>query len=43
MCLRLQEDTAKLMKEKNKIQAKLEKYVIFQVYLDKVLETAEEV
>jgi len=40
--VKLQEDTAKLMKEKNKIQAKLEKFVIFQVYLDKVLETAEE-
>ena len=31
-----------LLKEREKLQNKLEKHVIFQKYLDKVLETADE-
>ena len=41
--LRLKEETSVLTKDRNHIQYKLEKNVIFQQYLDKVLENAEEV
>jgi len=40
--LRLKEETSVLTKDRNHIQYKLEKNVIFQQYLDKVLENAEE-
>lgn len=40
---RLKEETSALMKERDHIQYKLEKNVIFQQYLEKVLEAAEEV
>ena len=40
---RLKEETATLMKERDHIQYKLEKNVIYQQYLEKVLESAEEV
>lgn len=40
---RLKEETSALMKDRDDIQYKLEKNVIFQQYLEKVLESAEEV
>lgn len=40
---RLKEETATLMKERDHIQYKLERNVIYQQYLEKVLESAEEV
>lgn len=40
---RLKEETHHFLQRKNKIQKKLEKYSMFQKYLDKVLEVAEEV
>ena len=40
---RLKEETSALMKDRDHIQYKLEKNVIFQQYLEKVLESAEEV
>ena len=40
---RLKEETSTLTKEQDRIQFKLEKNVIFQQYLEKVLESAEEV
>lgn len=43
MLSRLKEETSALMKERDHIQYKLEKNVIFQQYLEKVLEAAEEV
>ena len=39
----MKEETSALMKERDHIQYKLEKNVIFQQYLEKVLEAAEEV
>lgn len=39
---RLKEETATLMKERDHIQYKLERNVIYQQYLEKVLESAEE-
>ncbi|XP_031555849.1 coiled-coil domain-containing protein 42 homolog [Actinia tenebrosa] len=39
---RLQEDITSLTKERDKIQHKLEKFIIYQQYLEKVLENAEE-
>ena len=43
MLSRLKEETSTLIKERDHIQYKLEKNVIFQQYLEKVLEAAEEV
>ena len=43
MLFRLKEETSALMKDRDHIQFKLEKNVIFQQYLEKVLESAEEV
>ena len=40
---RLKEETGTLMKERDHIQYKLERNVIYQQYLEKVLESAEEV
>lgn len=40
---RLKEETSALTKERDHIQYKLEKNAIFQQYLEKVLEAAEEV
>ncbi|ELT94686.1 hypothetical protein CAPTEDRAFT_93836, partial [Capitella teleta] len=39
---RLREDTSHLVKNRAKIQAKLEKHIMFHKYLEKVLEGAEE-
>ncbi|EDO39885.1 predicted protein [Nematostella vectensis] len=39
---RLKEDTSGLMKGRDKVQHRLEKYIIYQQYLEKVLENAEE-
>ena len=39
---RLKEETAVFLKEREKLQKKLEKHIIFQKYLYKVVETAEE-
>lgn len=43
MLCRLQEDITSFTKERDKIQQKLEKFIIYQQYLEKVLENAEEV
>lgn len=43
MLFRLKEETSALMKDRDHIQYKLEKNIIFQQYLEKVLEAAEEV
>lgn len=40
---RLKEETTALMKDRDHIQYKLERNVIYQQYLEKVLESAEEV
>ena len=40
---RLEEETASLQKVRDKMKKKLAKYIVFQQYLDKVLEKAEEV
>ena len=40
---RLHEEISVLSKKRDKIHKKLEKYSIYQKYLDKVLEVAEEV
>ena len=40
---RLKDETGSLSKEKDHVQNKLERNVIYQQYLEKVLETAEEV
>ena len=41
--VRLKEETTALMKDRDRIQYKLERNVIYQQYLEKVLESAEEV
>lgn len=41
--VRLKEETTALMKDRDHIQYKLERNVIYQQYLEKVLESAEEV
>ena len=43
MLFRLKEEISAFMKDRDRIQYKLEKNVIFQQYLEKVLEAAEEV
>ena len=42
MSYRLKEETAVFLKEREKLQKKLERHVIFQKYLYKVVESAEE-
>ena len=42
-CFRLHEEITVLSKKKDKLQKKLDKFSMYQKYLDKVLEVAEEV